>query len=58
MARIKGASAPPKGGEHMKTQITLLLTTEMKEQAKKKAQSKGLDLSNYIRLLISEDLKK
>ena len=46
------------GGEHMKTQITLLLTPEMKEQAKKKAQSKGLDLSNYIRLLISEDLKK
>ena len=42
----------------MKTQITLLLTPEMKEQAKKKAQSKGLDLSNYIRLLISEDLKK
>ena len=42
----------------MRKQITILIDSELKEKAEKKAKNKGLNLSAYIRLLLSEDVNK
>ena len=39
----------------MTKQITVLIDSELKEKAEKKAKEKGLNLSAYIRLLLSEN---
>lgn len=42
----------------MTEQINLVVSQELKKEATKKAQSMGLSLSAYIRLLLSQNVKK
>lgn len=42
----------------MTEQINLVVSQDLKDKATKKAQSMGLSLSAYIRLLLSQSVKK
>lgn len=42
----------------MEKTINLVVSDDLKEQAKKKAQSLGLSLSAYVRLLLSQEVNK
>lgn len=42
----------------MEKTINLVVSDDLKAQAKKKAQSMGLSLSAYIRLLLSQEVNK
>lgn len=42
----------------MDGKINLIVSQELKDEATKKAQSMGLSLSAYVRLLLTQDAKK
>lgn len=42
----------------MSEKINLVISEELKKEAQKKAQSMGLSLSSYIRLLLTQNVEK
>ena len=38
--------------------VVILLPSEIKQQLEKKAKDKSLSMSTYVKLLVTEDLKK
>lgn len=46
------------GDDTMSEKINLVISKELKQEAQEKAKTMGLNLSSYIRLLLTQEVKK